>query len=325
MPVEGTENFFAKRYETLRQGLDFAALKGLEIGPLDAPIVRRADGDITYIDVADTAALRATYAGQVPVERIVEVDAVWGERSLAECTDGARFDYVIASHVAEHVPDLVTWLAEIEAVLRPGGELRLAMPDCRFSFDAKRDETRLLDVLTNYVLRARRPTPANVLDFRLHYAPAMDGIGRFQGRVRPEDVSAAHSFGLAMDSAGWARDAPDRYFDVHCWVFQPRSFARVMARLAEEGLARFACARLIDPSLPMLEFYAFLRPCADPGAAAVSWRAAAAAAADPLPGSAEARTVPEADRLRAELAALRASTSWRLTAPLRWLATACRR
>jgi predicted SAM-dependent methyltransferase len=35
---------------------------------------------------------------------------------------------VIASHVIEHTPDLVTWLAEIRAILQPNGTLRLAIP-----------------------------------------------------------------------------------------------------------------------------------------------------------------------------------------------------
>ncbi len=320
-------DFFANRFTTLRDGLAFDRLAGLEIGPLDNPIVRKSEGDITYIDVADAEALRRQYDGQVDTSKIVEIDAIWGERSLAECVGGRKFDYVIASHVAEHVPDLVTWLREVQAVLKPEGELRLAMPDCRFSFDVLRDETRLVDVLTNYVLRARRPTVANVLDFRLHYAPDMSGHGRYEGRLSPREVKARHSFQLALDSAGWARDMPDRYFDVHCWVFQPRSFATVMARLAEENLVQMACTRLLDPSLPLLEFYAFLQPCAEAARTVASWRDAAAAARDPLPGSAEARPVadPELAALRARLAAIENSTSWRVTAPLRRIASRLKR
>lgn len=312
------EEFTANRFATLRAGLDFARLRGIEIGPLDHPIVTKADGDVTYVDVEDAEALRKRHGAGLPdPAKIVTVDAIWGERSLAECVGGAVFDYVIASHVAEHVPDLITWLGEVRNVLRPEGELRLAMPDRRFSFDVLRDETRIVDLLTNYVLRARRPTVANVLDFRLHYAPDMSGHDRFRHGTLPPALAPEIDLHRALDSAGWARDLPDRYFDVHCWVFQPRSFARCMARLAAEGLVRFRCARLIDPSMPLLEFYAFLVPCDDTAVAAASWREAGAAAADPLPGSAEARAVSPAD----ELAMLRQSTSWRLTAPLRRLKT----
>lgn len=323
---------------TLRAGLDIAHAAGLEIGPLDNPVVARSEGAITYIDHADTAHLRDTYRDDpgVDIARIVAVDAVWGEQSLAACVGGATFDYVLASHVAEHVPDLITWLGEVHAVLKPQGQLRLVLPDHRFSFDALRDETRLLDVLTNWVLRARRPQVHNVLDFRLHYAPQMDCWARYDSHYDLSALTPAHDFATAIASADWARDLPDRYYDVHCWVFRPRSFALLMAQLAERGLLGFACADFTDTAPPRFEFFVFLAPCDDPARAAATWRAMAAAACDPLPGSGEARALAEQQartplvalgavelerRLaaaQAQIAALQASTSWRITAPLRW-------
>lgn len=318
-------DFFADRFRVLREAIDLRRARIVEIGPLDNPIVSKSEADIIYVDVVDRETLiRQHGEGLADPSRIVAPDAIWGAQSLADCLGGARFDYVIASHVAEHVPDLVTWLAEVRDVLEPGGELRLAMPDCRFSFDILRRQTDAVDVLTNYVLRARRPTVANVLDFRLHFAPAMDGLGRFQGRFSPASVRPEHSFEVALASAGWVIEQPERYFDVHCWVFQPRSFCTLMAELAGHGLVRLACARAIDPREPLFEFYAFLTPCDDTEAVVASWRAAAAAAADPLPGSAEANMPAPVAVLQAELAAARAaleatrtSTSWRVTAPLR--------
>jgi SAM-dependent methyltransferase len=330
--MDDQPHYYANRFRILREGLDLALARIVEIGPLDNPIVLKSEADITYVDVADKETLmRQLGYGIADPSRVVAPDVIWGEQTLSQCLGGARFDCVIASHVAEHVPDLVAWLGEVHDILQPAGELRLAMPDCRFSFDILRRETSLSDVLTNYVLRARRPTVANVLDFRLHFAPDMDGLGRFEGRSSPASVRPIHSFQLALDSAAWARDLPERYFDVHCWVFQPRSFCAIMANLAEHGLVRFACTRMLDPSMPMLEFYAFLSPCGDAGEAAASWRAAAARAADPLPGSAEANAPSklaaleaELEAARAALAATRNSTSWRLTAPLRRIAEAAR-
>ena len=110
-----------------------SALAGLEIAPLAWPTCARR-GAHPLIDHFDTATLRARYRDDpaVPGADIVEVDALWGARTLAECLDGDTVDYVIASHVGEHVPDLVTWLGECDAVLAPGGELRLVLPDRRF-------------------------------------------------------------------------------------------------------------------------------------------------------------------------------------------------
>ncbi len=316
----------------------------MEIGPLADPLVRKSEGAVRYVDHASSDDLRATYAANpgVDVSAIVEVDAVWGEQSLAECLGGESVDYVMASHVAEHVPDLVTWLAEIRAVLRPGGQLRLALPDARFSHDALRDETRLIDLLTAWVLRARRPQVRDVLDFRLHVAPDIDARTIYAGTADLSKIVPQHSFAVAVESAGWARDLPDRYFDVHCWVVRPTTFALLMQRLAGLGLLRLACAGMVDTNPPIWEFYAFLTPCDDPAEAERSWRDVQSSLRDPLPGSAACRRLAEAARAQEEhaerlrslsrelaetqgrLAALQArmraqerSLSWRLTGPLR--------
>ena len=80
----------------------------------------------TFVDHADQAALRAKYAddANVPAEQIVPVDAVWGERTLAECFPGETFDYVIASHVIEHVPDVIGWLADRSLRVRAAKAMR---------------------------------------------------------------------------------------------------------------------------------------------------------------------------------------------------------
>ena len=316
----------------MRTGLDVARASGLEIGALADPIVRKNEGDIRYVDYTDAEALRRTYADNpgVDVAAIVDVDAIWGEQTLAECIGGGLVDYVMASHVAEHVPDLVTWLAEMRAVLRPGGQLRLALPDMRFSHDALRGETRLVDLLAAWVLRARRPQVRDVLDFRLHVAPSVDARTTYDGTADLARIEPAHSFAAAVEAAGWARDMPQHYFDVHCWVVRPTGFAALMQALARHGLLRLACAGMIDTAPPIWEFYAFLTPCDDPLQAERSWREAAAGLRDPLPGSAAGRRQAEAAAARAfdaaELAAVRArlaamerSLSWRTTAPLRRL------
>jgi len=77
----------------------------------------------------NTAALRQKYAADasIDVDDIVEVDAVWGDHTLAQALGGrAPVDYAVASHVIEHVPDMLAWLEELHAVIKPGGDLRLA-------------------------------------------------------------------------------------------------------------------------------------------------------------------------------------------------------
>src|SRR6478672_6008212 len=163
------------RRAKLLEGLDLAHSRGVEIGPLHAPLVAKTDGEVIYVDHADTAALRVKYAHDPivgDVSRIVDVDAIWGAQSLAECL-GARapVDYVIASHVLEHVPDLISWLHEVRSILSPNGRLNLALPDRRFTFDYLRRESGLADALNAYLLKPRTPTPLAILDDILNTTP----------------------------------------------------------------------------------------------------------------------------------------------------------
>jgi len=156
------------RRERLISGLDLERMRGVEIGPLMSPIVSKEESDVFYVDHADREALQAKYADDpnVDVQKIVPVDAVWGDCTLRECfADNRSFDYVIASHVLEHVPDMLGWMREIADILRPGGRLILAIPDRRFTFDYLRQTTRLSEIIDAYLRRNRRPMPAQIFDF----------------------------------------------------------------------------------------------------------------------------------------------------------------
>jgi SAM-dependent methyltransferase len=297
----------------MRFDLDIASLTGMEIGPLADPIVRKSEGRIIYVDYTRADTLRAKYANDplVNVADIVDIDVIWGEQTLAQGLGSSErvIDYVLASHVAEHVPDLITWLNEIHAILRPSGQLRLALPDKRFSADALRDETGIADLLAAWLLRARRPQVRDVLDFRLHHAPSVDGWGIYNGVKSLSSASPLHSFQEAIEAAEHVRDS-DFYHDVHCTVVQPRTFARLMRQLAEYGVLKMACADMIDSSMPLMEFYVFMRPCNDPAEAAASWDHISTKLQDPLFGSAAAREkaqqATELQQLRAELAKAKA-------------------
>lgn len=258
--------------EKLLDGIDLAREEGLEIGPLTNPIVRKSDGNILYVDRADTEELRARYGGtHVDLASIVPVDAVWGENTLAGCLGAGRMvDYVVNAHVVEHVPDLVTWLAEIRAILRPGGRLRMVIPDRRYTFDVLRRESTLPEVLDAYLRRARTPLPRAILDHVMHAVNDVEARALWAGSV---DIAALRPSSTAEHALELARNAlaTGFYQDVHCWVFTPRSFAGLCGALARLGLLGFRCER-IDPTEPGAnEFVAALLPGEDPAAIAESW------------------------------------------------------
>lgn len=188
----------------------------MEIGALATPIVPRDGENVVYVDFADTATLRARYADDpnVDTDDLVDVTVVWGATSLTDAMDGRTVDIVFGSHVIEHVPDLITWLREIAAILSPVGEVRMAVPDRRFSFDLLRQETTLSDLVPPYAVRARIPQPHQVADFAVN-AVEVDPLDAWLDRVDLDTLTPHFPF---EDVPGLVRDVVDNgnYHDVHC-------------------------------------------------------------------------------------------------------------
>lgn len=109
---------------------------------------------------------------------------VWGERPLGEAIP-EPVDYVVASHVIEHIPDLISWLHELASVLKPSGEIRLIVPDRRFTFDYLRREVRLNDVIYANLMQARAPLRHIVLDYVMNVVK-LDGNEAWCSSVRGE-------------------------------------------------------------------------------------------------------------------------------------------
>ncbi|MBV8916239.1 MAG: class I SAM-dependent methyltransferase [Acetobacteraceae bacterium] len=255
-----------------------ARLRGAEIGALNRPTVRKDEGHIIYVDHTDRTGLLEIFGHtDMDLSTILEVDAVWGENRLLECLPGP-VDYVLASHVIEHVPDLVGWLREVREALAPEGQLRLAVPDRRYTFDLLRRESGLADVLDAYLRRARAPLPRAVLEFVLmtrEVSAQKAWLGQIDlEAIRAQTPSVAHALTLAREVL-----ESGRYVDSHCWIFTPRSFAALMEELSIAELLGMGCAEFYDTAPFDLEFFVALRPTDDHAAAAQSWRDMGRAAA----------------------------------------------
>jgi SAM-dependent methyltransferase len=261
------------RREKLLSGLDLRATTGVEIGPLDNPVVSRDDGRIIYVDHQNAEELRQRFANNpdVAMTDIVEVDAIWGSNTLQEAIGaGVGVDYVVASHVVEHVPDLIRWLEELRAVLRPGGTVRLAVPDRRYTFDYLRRESSAVEVLSAYCVRTRIPLPYFIIDFMVNFAQ-VDVTAAWSDNISPDRLVRHHTIHEAIRVARHAHEE-GAYHDVHCWVFTPRSFANLFAELAEIGLVRFSCAYFVDTAHNQLEFFVGLTPSDDTAQMVESWK-----------------------------------------------------
>ncbi|WP_266157758.1 methyltransferase domain-containing protein [Dyella silvatica] len=348
-----------ERRQKLITGLNFKSDVIAEIGALCSPLVTKAEADVRFIDYASAEVLRKHYSGNpgVDPDRIVETDAIWGEQTLFDAL-GQRVDFILASHVIEHVPDLVTWLNELHSALNDDGQVRLAIPDKRFTFDFLRRESELSDVLAAYIASARIPQPQAILDYLLN-ATHVDHIAAWRGEVSKSTLQRPDSFASAMQKAGEAiKDGT--YHDAHCWVFTPESFATLLEQLSMHGLIKFSCDNFYDTEPDNIEFFVSLRTSNDVSEMAESWRQMAksvrhsspssiaslerelmsaiadAKKNDPRPGPEEdsldehqnfslieaelQRTRESLERAVREIRLLKKSNSWRLTQPLRSMA-----
>ncbi len=210
--------------------------KGLEIGPSHNPIMPKAAGyQVEILDYIGAEELRRKYAGAgVDVSAIEEVDHIGDGRPLPDIIgDRHRYDWIVASHVIEHVPDLLAFLGDCEAMLKPGGSLVLAVPDKRCCFDVLRPVSTVGQVLQAHVDGRRRPPPGVVFD-DVAYARKRNGrIGWSLGdqgnlqEVRPWQ-DAWHVFEQVRGD--------NSYVDMHCWVFVPSSFQLIIRTLAACGM-----------------------------------------------------------------------------------------
>ena len=95
--------------------------KGLEISPLFAPLILKDEGDVMYCDYIDYESLKNrenNNQGRIDCGLEVQpIDFVWPpEKALKDCTN-VKFDYIVSSHVLEHVPNFIGYIHEMKSVL----------------------------------------------------------------------------------------------------------------------------------------------------------------------------------------------------------------
>ena len=152
-----------ERLRRLLHDIDLSSETGLELGPLDRPILAKSMGNIKYVDHASREDLIQKYLSTGSVETInpdliVQVDIVWPGGSLQErIGSNEKFDFCLSSHVIEHVPDMIGWLKEIGSILKLGGLCNMAIPDKERTFDHRRQNTGTAQLIGNHLRRLIDP------------------------------------------------------------------------------------------------------------------------------------------------------------------------
>lgn len=300
--------------------------QGLEIGPSYSPLVPKSfQPSVETVDHATRDELVAKYTsyglGQDLIDRIDEVDYVWAGGQLVD-TIGAKehYDYIVAAHVIEHQVDLIAFLQDCDALLKPGGRLALVVPDKRASFDLFKPLSTVGDVVDAHLRPTTFHTAGGFVD-HVAYACLLDGqiawgLGQ-QGKLETQfaDLSSVSvEIQQALDQ--------DMYRDIHRWIFTPASFSLLIEDLAELGYHNFDEVGSAPTS--GYEFYVTLTKTDEPAPKAPRIERLLKIRDEVGGDQSQEGLVEKVARLERQLAEarqrnheLKTSTSWRLTRPLR--------
>lgn len=256
------DNFFAvERKAVMLSHISPLTQEGLEIGPLCWPVVTKeeSNGQIYYVDFSTAEKSREKYKNDpnVNIDAIVETDYLWGKQTLPELVERKLFDYVVASHVIEHVPNMLGWLREIATVLKDQGILSLAIPDKRFTFDYKRDLTSLGDLIESYLLDKRRPSIRDIFD-QVSLATKVNVVEAWSGKLIAENLK---HHGTLQEAFAQATEYlhSDEYNDVHVNIMTPASFIDILEKASQLELFDFTIAEFHTTAYNSHEFLVSLQ------------------------------------------------------------------
>ncbi len=192
--------------------LGLLAGEGIEIGALHRALPAR-HLRVRYVDRLPAAELRKQYP-ELAEGEILEPDILDDGEVLASIPD-ASLDFVIASHVLEHLANPIGALLHWQRVLRPAGRVFLALPDKRFTFDRGRALTPIEHLVADFEHPSRERDYEAFRDFALE-------VGCRHFRHRPE-----------AESEDLARELFERGYSIHYHVWTFEAFRALLDHLEE--------------------------------------------------------------------------------------------
>lgn len=112
----------------------------LEIGPLCSPLLNDVNSYFTC-DIKNTEEVKSRYHNDPTrdIKKVISIDFVMEDSYEKTFENFPLFDYVINSHVFEHIPNPIFFLQDISKILSEKGKLIMIMPDKRYCYDYYRE------------------------------------------------------------------------------------------------------------------------------------------------------------------------------------------
>ena len=200
----------------------------MEISPNLAPMVTKNEGwNVKYLDLVTTETLiERAKSKNIAVESVPKIDYVYNPKFLiSETVAPEKFDFVVSSHVIEHIPDLILHFQDIGKILNPNGVYCFIVPDMNLCFDIKKPQTSLGTLIEAHINQHRQAPLSAVID-EYRYGVKLNG----QGAWSTEDVGTYtpkydHINGRIKDLLEKPNNLAD--WHGHIWRFTPSSFASI--------------------------------------------------------------------------------------------------
>ncbi len=295
---------------------------GLELGPSHYPTVRKSDGyPVEVVDHATADDLRAKYTGRMvqDLDAIEDVDFVWQGGSLVDLTGKpGGYQWIIAAHFIEHTVDVIAFLKDCSDLLVDGGKLFLIVPDKRLIFDRFRPVSTLGQLIDQELWGLRFHSPGGMVDADLYHCFIDGDITWSPGRTG--NITSRDDSKSVQELATRAL-AQEEYQDAHRWCFTPESLSLMVEDLADMGRhsLKIEAVEVNDT----FEFVMVLQKSAEPFVRTRGRIEAMLAIEEEQFAFTPAGI--ELAAIRSELVELTSSRSWRITAPLRSVASGIRR
>jgi SAM-dependent methyltransferase len=241
----------------------------LEIGPLDKPMLKKNDADVYYADILSTQEVKARYQNEAGVNKaaICEIDFVIRGSYTETFRNVQKFDYIISSHVLEHVPRLIEFFQDTVNILNTHGKMYLFLPDCRYCSDYFRRPTSFAELYYIHT-QGLKFAPWQVLD-RYMQVPLNDPkIFATNKRLFPL-LAQREPFAKARERLEKALDG--EFTPVHYSTFTPQSFLLLLHEMTRAEIFPYKLVDFFPTQQYDFTFGAALEACPElPGAAEMS-------------------------------------------------------
>lgn len=158
-------------------GYDLLNGKGLEIGALHEPAELPKKLSVSYADAITKAEAMALFP-EIDATKFTNPEYIINlDHNGLSQFENEKFDFVILSHVIEHVANPVNVIKELFRITKRGGHIVIACPDKRYTPDINRPITTVEHLWKEYEEQITEVSDEHYIDFLKYVHPEVYNQG----------------------------------------------------------------------------------------------------------------------------------------------------